>query len=247
LKAPVDVWLIHGLGDSPRVWRAVRKDPRFRFYRFISPALPGHSGTPALAPRRRNLEGLARWLEAQIDRRSRGRRVVLVGHSMGGMIVTLLGARRPELTGLVNIEGNLTLDDCFTAKRASRTADFPRWFRMFRQEVRRPESGAPAHYAISVAGADPATFRACARDIVSYARRARMGKVYASLKLPSVYFYGCAADGISKTTVRLLRNRDLRTRRFAAAGHWPMVETPERFAKALYAVLATTGRKTKSE
>jgi pimeloyl-ACP methyl ester carboxylesterase len=229
-----DVWLIHGLGDAPRVWRGVRTDPAFKRYRLIAPTLPGLGGTAPLARGHRGVHGVADWLAAQITRRSRGRRVLLVGHSMGGMISTLVAAQHPSLVaGVVNIEGPLTSVDADTSRQASRATDFARWFRRFRRAVQSPESGAPAHYAKSVDEAGAATFLACARDIVALTRTDSMAKMYAGLKVPRTYYYGSAANGLSPATVRWLDANGLETVRFAKAGHWPMTESPAEFSKQL--------------
>lgn len=229
----IDVWLIHGLGDSPRVWRAVRKDPAFKRYRLIAPALPGFGGTTPLEARRRGLRGLADWLAAQIKRRSRGRRVVLVGHSMGGVIATLVASGQSRITGFINIEGPLLLADCDTTREASRAADFSAWFKAFRKAVRSPESGAPAHYAAGVDETAPAMFLRGAQDIVAFARRARSADLYAASPTPRIYYYGGAPGSISKESKHFLATRRLASERFAKAGHWPMTETPAEFAAAL--------------
>lgn len=241
-EQPTDVWLIHGLGDAPRVWRDVRADPAFKRYRLIAPVLPGLGGTAPLAKSYRGVHGLAEWLAAQIARRSRGRRVLLVGHSMGGMIATLVAAQHPSIVaGVVNIEGPLTSIDGNTSQQASRATDFARWFRRFRRAMQSPESGAPTHYAKSVDEADAATFLACARDIVALTRFDRMAKMYAGVKVPRAYYYGSAANGLSPATVRWLESQGLETVCFPKAGHWPMTESPREFRIALRASLARLG------
>jgi pimeloyl-ACP methyl ester carboxylesterase len=229
-----DVWLIHGLGDAPRVWRGVRADPAFRRYHLIAPKLPGMGGKAPLPKGHRGLSGLAKWLATQIANRSRSLPVLLVGHSMGGMISTLVAARHRSLVaGVVNVEGPLSLIDADTSQQASRATDFARWFRRFRRAVKSPESGAPAHYGKSVDEADVETFRACAHDIVMLTRGNRMAKTYAGLSVPRTYYYGSAANGLSPATVRWLEDNDLETAAFPKAGHWPMIECSAKFSKQL--------------
>jgi pimeloyl-ACP methyl ester carboxylesterase len=233
LERGIDVWLIHGLGDSPRVWRGVRKDLKHQGHRLMAPTLPGFGGTPPLEGRQRGLEGLARWLEARIARRSRGRHVALVGHSMGGMIGTLVAAHMPDLIGLINIEGPLTLADCDTSRKAAESRDFTRWFRVFRRAVRAPGSGAPPHYGAGIDETDVPSFRAYAKDIVALARGARIGKFYASLRVPHIFFYGGAPGGMSRRSLAFLKTHGCETAGFTAAAHWPMTETRLEFSRAL--------------
>jgi pimeloyl-ACP methyl ester carboxylesterase len=229
----IDVWLIHGLGDSPRVWRGVRKPLARKGRNVIAPALPGFGGTPPLVARRQGLEGLAGWLEGEIRRRSRDRQVVVIGHSMGGMIGTLVASRMPELCGLINIEGPLTLDDCDTSRQAAESSDFPHWFRVFKRAVRAPGSGAPPHYGASVDEAHGPSFGACAKDIVALARRSQMAKLYAGLLVPRIFFYGVAPGGMSKRSRAFLKVHACETEEFAAAAHWPMTEASDEFNQAL--------------
>jgi pimeloyl-ACP methyl ester carboxylesterase len=176
---------------------------------------------------------LARWLEGEIRRRSRDRQVLVIGHSMGGMIATLVASRMPELCGLINIEGPLTLDDCDTSRQAAESADFPRWFRVFKRAVRAPGSGAPPHYGASVDEADGLSFHACAKGIVALARRSRMGKLYAGLRVPRLFFYGVGPGGMSNRSRAFLKAHGCETTEFAAAAHWPMTEAPGEFTQAL--------------
>ena len=179
-------------------------------------------------------------LEEQIQRRSRGRDVVLVGHSMGGMIGTLVASRMPKLRAFINVEGPLTLADLDTARKAAESKGFTRWFRDFKRDVRTP-GYAPAHYAASLDEADPFSFHDCAADIVALARGARIAKMYASLLVPHVFFYG-RSGGQSKRSVEFLRTHGCKTISFAGAAHWPMTETPAQFERELARSLANLGK-----
>jgi len=232
-----DVWLIHGLGDSPTVWQRVRRGQGFNDYRFVKPALPGHGGADPLPEAERTLDGVARWLQDAIEKR--GHPAFLVGHSLGGIIATLVGSRCELVRGVVNVEGPLLLADCDTTKKASQAKDFARWFASFRDSVKFHSSGAPPHYARSVARADALTFQAYSRSMVDLVKTGVISRTYASLRVPTVYFYGDSGDGISKTSRQFLEERRLPTKRFRGAGHWPMIEQPDEFAAALRDALAS--------
>ena len=227
------IYLIHGLGDSPRVWRGTRAAAPLKRYRFIVPALPGFGGRKPLPRRKRGIYGLADWLQAEIGRRSKGRRIVLVGHSMGGTIATLLGSRMGEVEAIINVEGPLLLSDLRTSRQAANTKNFPRWFGDFRRTMTKPEagSGIPEHFGAAVARADPATFRACARDIVKLTRGGRLAALFTRLPVQATHFYG--SEGISAQSQRLLRDRSCAAVRFDRAGHWPMIDAPAKFARRL--------------
>ncbi len=81
----VSIVLVHGLSASSRWWRA------------ILPLLGGREARLLDLPpfgRRFPSGGVTDWLAGQIEAEAP---VVLVGHSMGGLVCALLAAERPEL------------------------------------------------------------------------------------------------------------------------------------------------------
>ena len=128
--------------------------------------------------------------------------------------------------------------DCETSASAAKAKHFTRWFHAFKCTVQAPDSGAPAHYSASLVRADATSFRMFARSIVAHARRARMAKLYASLRVPHVYFYGRMADGISQDSLRFLAAHHCPAKGFTSAAHWPMSEAPREFYGTLGRSLA---------
>ena len=87
------VVFVHGWGAWHRYWRFLwpRVVPRFRSLAVDLPGF-GLSEKPAADY---SMEWLAEWLVGLLDAKGI-ERAVLVGHSMGGMISTLVAARHPE-------------------------------------------------------------------------------------------------------------------------------------------------------
>jgi pimeloyl-ACP methyl ester carboxylesterase len=58
--------------------------------------------------KRDTLQELASDVEALIENKYAGQKFVLVGHSMGGQVAAILGARRPDLVkAIVSVDGTL--------------------------------------------------------------------------------------------------------------------------------------------
>ena len=92
---------VHGFALSTDIWCLQRAALRGRFpMTFLDQRGHGRSGMPP--PRGATIDRLGRDLGEVLEAlaaRHPGRRVVLVGHSMGGMATLALARRRPELFG----------------------------------------------------------------------------------------------------------------------------------------------------
>ncbi|MEM8934437.1 MAG: alpha/beta fold hydrolase, partial [Acidobacteriota bacterium] len=113
------VW-IHGLGESGLCFEAAISDPRLAAWHHVVPDLLGYGKSiwPEVAL---GLEQHAAGLDLLLDRLQIDS-VVLVGHSMGGVIGTYLAdRRRRRVRALVNVEGNISPADCTFSRVASGT------------------------------------------------------------------------------------------------------------------------------
>jgi pimeloyl-ACP methyl ester carboxylesterase len=85
--------LLHGFGESLTTWRALF-DPLAGSYRVLAVDLPGFGGsTKPRAPY--TLEAMTRRLTTLLERETEGP-VVLIGHSMGGMLAASVALARPD-------------------------------------------------------------------------------------------------------------------------------------------------------
>lgn len=93
--------LVHGAWQAPYVWDAVSKDLKQKGNKVIVVELPGHGGdhTPA------HTLTLDVYRDKVIDAITKsGEKVILVGHSMGGMVVTAVAEKVPaKISKLVYI------------------------------------------------------------------------------------------------------------------------------------------------
>lgn len=240
---PTLLW-IHGLGESGLCFEGILGHPLLAGLRHLAPDLPGFGLTPGpseplgLAA---HAEGLARWLE----RRGEGP-VVAVGHSMGGVVATLLAEAFPErLAALVDVDGNLSFGDCTFSSQAAALPLEAFLARGFEAMVRRVEAeGAtdPAHggYATSMRLCDPRAYHLCSLELVELSRAEGLARRLARAPRPACYVAG-SPGGASPRSLELLAEAGVPTALVSPAGHWPFIDRPEAFARALLEALAAAG------
>jgi pimeloyl-ACP methyl ester carboxylesterase len=232
---PTCVW-IHGLGESGSCFEGVLATPPLVALPTVVPDLPGYGRSPwPIRP-----EGLADVVEhvAEWMRRRVGAPVVVVGHSMGGVIGVLLAERHPDLvTGLVNIDGNVSPGDCVYSSRAAQVdvGDFTSGgFDRLRQDIRRQGREDPAHagYWASLRLADPRTFHRHARDLVAMSRAEDLAGRMAGLGCRSLYIAG-SPGGACGRSLELLRDADCDVAIIEPSGHWPFLDRPSEVASVI--------------
>jgi carboxylesterase len=87
--------LIHGFGGRPADLRPLADELIARGYTVHVPMLPGHGSTPTAMQAARWRDWLVAVTEAHTALRTMCREVVLIGHSMGGMLAVAEAAQRP--------------------------------------------------------------------------------------------------------------------------------------------------------
>mgnify|MGYP001064064099 CR=1 FL=1 len=108
--------MLHGFLASSKLWDAQIEDLSKR-YRIIAPDLPGHGATPSLGYLH-SMELMAELVEA-LMRHLGLRRVVLIGHSLGGYISLAFAEKfTDKLKGLVLINSTAAADS--EARKTSR-------------------------------------------------------------------------------------------------------------------------------
>jgi pimeloyl-ACP methyl ester carboxylesterase len=95
-EAPVVLVLVHGWTQDRRTWdRVIEHLPRE--VRYLRYDLRGHGDSAPAPPGTATIEQLADDLAALITEQVRTGRLVLAGHSMGGMTIMALAERHPRL------------------------------------------------------------------------------------------------------------------------------------------------------
>jgi pimeloyl-ACP methyl ester carboxylesterase len=239
-SGPEIVW-IHGLGEWSVSFEPMVRHPAFAGFTHVLPDLPGYGRSPwpvdaadfATAPAEGSLDRLARHLASWLETRPPA---ILVGHSMGGVLATLITERIPA-RAVIDIDGNISRGDCTFSAQASGFSleDFlSHGFNAIRAGVYADghESSALRGYHAALTAASPHTFYKHATDLVRLSIGETLAPRLAALGAPSLFVAG-VPDGVCAYTRELLDRHQVRWIGIEPAGHWVYVDQPDAFASAV--------------
>ena len=228
--------LLHGAGDQAGTWS--RLAPQLaRSYTLIVPDLAGHGGSaPQTGPV--DVERILGGTEAVIERLAEGRRVTIVGNSLGAWIAMLVGHRHPEwVERIVAINGGAikgsnaqavvvpkSVAEARAAMTQLRDAGSPRMPDFVLRDVVRQATHGPL-----------ARFVATADTMERWTLDGRL----AELKAPVTLLWG-ASDRVMPLEYANRMLAELPSAHLVTlekCGHVPQVECPDRLLAALEAAM----------
>jgi pimeloyl-ACP methyl ester carboxylesterase len=226
---PCLVW-IHGLGESSVSWEPVIE--ALPEYDHVLVDLPGYGRSPypdEVVGLTEVASRLARWLANE-------RPSVLVGHSMGGVLATLVAELAP-LHGVIDVDGNLTRGDCtFSAAAAeySLAAFLDHGFaeikaKVFADGAHRAELRG---YHAAMSFASPHCFHRHSRDLIELSESDTLAVRLAQLKVPKLFIAG-VPDGICVASRARLDELHVPWEGIEPAGHWVYLDQLRTFTSSV--------------
>jgi pimeloyl-ACP methyl ester carboxylesterase len=226
----VDVWFHPAFGDSHLSYRGVFASALGKQARLFVYDPPGHGASP---PRPRGLtigSAVHLWCDL-IAHFSASRPLVLLGHSMAGIIASRTARSLDRSAALViGVEANLTRADAYFTGLAARFDDpeafygslLSRIWRLARHDevVRR--------FASSLQFADPRTLWTLGRSVWA---QHEPGADFRRLRCRKIHYWD--ASGSSSATRAYVARHQLPQRRLDGLGHWPMIKAPDQFGAAI--------------
>jgi len=228
---------IHGLGESGLCFEHLLNRSELAGTRLLVPDLPGYGRSPWLKGEPLSLHELADHLAAWLDKLQTGP-VVVLGHSMGGVVALLLAERHPQLVSfLIDVDGNNSRADCVFSSQAARypLTDFEDGgFDEMRDIIfhRGSEDHAQRGYYVSLRLSDPRAYHRNSLDLMKISEDESLAGRLGALPIPGAYIAG-VPGGVSDHSRQLLQSECVPMHDISPSGHWPFIDQPEKFMAVL--------------
>jgi pimeloyl-ACP methyl ester carboxylesterase len=225
---------VHGLGCSGEDFLTMMEQPALEGCRLVSYDHPGCGSSPYDVNHPLNIDCLVEVLEAFVDAMELDG-FLLVGGSMGGLIALLYAERNPDkIKGFVNVEGNLTPEDCmFSRYVVGNSFDhfeenvFPK---IKRAVAARRGRGFAGHLAV-VQRANPRAYYDNSFQLVEYSKDGTLLNRFLALPMEKYFVYG--EENRHLTYLPTLRQSSCRVFEVPQANHFLFYDDPKAFADIL--------------
>jgi pimeloyl-ACP methyl ester carboxylesterase len=236
---PELVW-IHGLGERSSCFDAIVSHRLLGAYSHVLPDLPGYgdSQPPVLPPSGNSLDATAAHLVDWLSTWPARPAPILVGHSMGGVLATLVAERMP-VRGVLDVDGNLSRGDCtYSMEAAAQSLEVftAHGLAAMRATVAAGGATDPSlrGYAEALGSANPAVFHRNATDLVDMSVPETLAGRLSALGVPVLFIAGLPG-GICTRSQQLLDQHHIPWVGLQPSGHWPFIDQVDLFAATVRA------------
>ena len=223
---------LHGLGSTKRDLVGALDVASLESFQLLACDYPGCGRSPY--PRRGALsvERIAAAAHALLDAH-RIRRVVVIGHSTGGVAGLLLAERLGlRVAGFVNVEGNLASTDCFWSSRIARHAGEAGYYDRFQEQLQ--ATRAPGFQVVASQfrqSVTPRAFFDIGRSLVEQTRSGHLLERFLSLPVPRLFIHGAMNSGLPYLSA--LRQSGVTVASIPGSHHFPAYSNPEAYYGAV--------------
>lgn len=249
--------ILHGIGDSSDNYTQFLEQPVSENINILIPDLLGF-GNSICDDRYKDFlfDTQLKILLEHIDQLSKERsihlgKIIVMGHSMGGDLSVLLCRResflKPDIVGLVNVEGSLTKDDTFVSRPAYEAAmanEFELWFDKYQKQIA-PIFKNSGNYLKNLSLCNREAFKQSAVELYKNCLDAKhdqeclvkgythlMSKFFIDIKIHKIFIYGDATDENTRAMLEKTPNL-LSAVKLTTDTHWLMLTCFTEFNKIL--------------
>jgi pimeloyl-ACP methyl ester carboxylesterase len=246
IEVPVAYWVrpgeketvvyVHGLGCTKRDFEGAARHSAVSEHTLVAFDLPGSGESYYPEGLQLGMDDLA-GVTAEVALKLDLPQFTLVGHSMGGLVALLCAERHQNrVKSFINIEGNLSPQDCFFSRIAAKySADkfTERVFRAFVRNLARSENGGIRDYAKSLeTSASRRAYHDYSCSLVDYCDNGGLLERFIGINVPKLFIYG--SENRELRYKPRLTEAGIRMAEVPDSGHFPDHDNPD----ALYRIIA---------
>ena len=226
---------VHGLGCSKTDFLHMTHHPQLDPFRLVSYDHPGCGGSPYDPDNKLGIDDLVELLDAFVEKMAL-KDFLLVGGSMGGLVVLLYAQRHPsKIRGLVSIEGNLAPEDCMFSRQTA-TSDYQSFVDVVYPEIKtalanRNNVVGFSRHLEGLAKANPHAYHDYSKQTVDYSDNGKLLERFLTLPMPKCFVYGSENRHLSYLS--RLRQSDCAVIEIPNADHFLFYDNPGALATEL--------------
>jgi pimeloyl-ACP methyl ester carboxylesterase len=218
---------LHGFGSTKEDYVDIAFDAAFAGRPFLAYDAPGCGETECDDLSKVSIPFLVETARAVLQEAAIDR-FHLVGHSMGGLTALLLAHADPgRVLSFVDIEGNVTPEDCFLSRQVLTcpSDDAQGFFDDFIERTRRSPFFSSALYAANLRHkVRPSAVRGIFESMVHLSDDGDLMSKFLALPFPRMFMYG--EQNSSLSYLPTLASRGVELAEIPSSGHFPMYSNP---------------------
>ncbi|HBU07205.1 MAG TPA: hypothetical protein DEB09_03935 [Candidatus Magasanikbacteria bacterium] len=189
---------------------------------------PGSSNSPYPENKSFDFDDLVEMTKIFIEN-LKLKNVIVIGHSTGSLVASLLAERYPDLAkAVVSVEGNMDLGDCWLTKKIAGNS-YEKFIQEILPEYLKSLEGGPIEvYGAHLRRANPRSCYDYAGSVLKYSEKGL--ETFLGLKVPKLFIY--CKENSSLSYLPILK-KEINVVEIQDSNHWPIYDNPDAFFKAL--------------
>lgn len=232
---------LHGGACSKEDFLEITKRTEFNNYEIVAFDFPGCGNSNYPSGAQLDIDDLVEVTHAVIQELDL-HQIILVGHSMGGLIGLLYALRYGQIIAFVSIEGNLAPENCVFSRKAASGRSYKEFlnikFPELQHKLASSEKIGFRKWSESLLHASPQAFYDYCPSIVRYSDDTATLKIYLDLSIPKIYMYG-SENKTALKFLEILHIKNCQTVEIPESNHFPFYDNPNAFYAVLHNFLGT--------